>query len=109
GRKLLQGGSLSQADRQQVQQIVQAARKAMQGLGGDDGNAGAEESAGNAGGGNTGNSDASGNQGGGIKATGSAADYLADNRPLGQLSEKELRQRMRAGRQLIRDGSLSQA
>ena len=108
GRKLLQGGSLSEADRQQVQEIVRTARKAMQGQGGDDGNAGADESAGNAGSGNTGNNDASGNQGG-AKATGSAADYLADNRPLDQLSEKELRQRMRAGRQLIRGGSLSQA
>ncbi len=108
GRKLLQGGSLSQADRQQVQQIVQAARKAMQDQGGEDGNAGAEESAGNAGGGNTGNNDASGKQGG-AKATGGAADFLADSRPLDQLSEKELRQRMRAGRLLMKGGSLSQA
>ena len=100
GRDLVQGGKLSPADRKKVRDVVLALRQEMQKRTGKAG----DQAAGND------QSQTSADQGAAQgKGGGGAAEFLADNRPLDQLNDKDLRQRMRTGRQLMKDSSVSQA
>ena len=101
GSDLLKSGSLSDADRQRVRQVMLSVRQMLK----KQGNKTGKDQTGVMG-------EQGGKQAGqGAEKSaedGSAAQYLSDSRPIDQLSERDLRQRMRAGRQLIKGGSLSQ-
>jgi outer membrane protein OmpA-like peptidoglycan-associated protein len=101
GRNLMKDTSLPQPDRKKVRQVMQALQAELKKRSGQTGEAGQQSGEAQGQG-----SDQSGQ--GAAQVAGGATDYLADTRPLGQLSEVDLRQRMRAGRQLIKGGSLSQ-
>jgi outer membrane protein OmpA-like peptidoglycan-associated protein len=103
GRQLMNDGSLSDTDRKRVRQAVQAVRQELKsrGKGGQDDNG---DQAADSGVGGKKQTSAGGQPSAG---DGSGGQFLADTRPPAQLSEDELRQRMRTGRDLMNSPSLA--
>jgi outer membrane protein OmpA-like peptidoglycan-associated protein len=109
GRDLAEGGSLAKADRKKVREVIKAVRAEIKKRGGKSGDDGDDIA--DAEGDETGKAEeqAAAKDTGKPAGDGSAATFLADNRPLDELSDKDLRQRMRTGRQLMKDSSLADA
>jgi outer membrane protein OmpA-like peptidoglycan-associated protein len=110
GRQLMNDSSLSDNDRKLVRQAVQAVRQELKSRGksgGQDDNADVTakpEATGKK------QTNASGNTSGQPSAVGgSGGQFLADTRAPAQLSEDELRQRMRTGRDLMNSASLAKS
>jgi outer membrane protein OmpA-like peptidoglycan-associated protein len=101
-RALIKGGTLSQADRAKVRDVMKAIRAALKKRGKDSDEADDTDDM-------QGQAEQQTNQDASASAGGAGAEYLADTRPLAQFSDKDLQQRMRQGRQLMKGGSLSQA